>query len=53
MKVSDALSRNAIEIEDDSEFREVEEAAKAFAVVQGDGMESITLPSLIVGGSNR
>ena len=42
MKVSDALSRNAIEIENDSEFREVEEAAKAFAVVQGDGIESIT-----------
>ena len=29
MKVSDALSRNAMEIEDASEFREVEEAAQA------------------------
>ena len=39
MKVLDALSKDAIDIEDESKFREIEEAAKAFPVVEDDVIE--------------
>ena len=42
MKVSDALSRNAIESQEDSAFKEIEEAARIYATLQGDQVESIT-----------
>ena len=41
IKVSDALSRNAIEKEKDHGFKEVEEAAKTHAILQCDQIESI------------
>ena len=42
MKVPDGLSRNAIENEEDNEFKEIEEAAKIYATLQGDQVGSIT-----------
>ncbi len=43
MKVADALSRHpVVSQEDDIKFDGVEEAARAYATVKGDGIESVT-----------
>ena len=43
MKVADALSRHPVDTNDpDPEFDDVEEAARAYAVTQADGVESVT-----------
>ena len=42
MKVPDGLSRNAVEYEEDNEFKEVEEAAKIYVTLQGDQVGSVT-----------
>ena len=42
MNVYDALSRNAIENKEDYGFKEVEEVAKIYAILQSDQVQSIT-----------
>ena len=43
MKVADALSRHPVDTNDaDPEFDEIEEVARAYAVTQADGVESVT-----------